>query len=191
MKWIISRLLFWIGVIVLVFCGIQMLTYKWNANEQLHKAQNIIEQKQYADQQSESVRFSPQKGDVIGILKAPSIQLKLPIIEGTDKQELSKGIGHHIKTAFPGQMKEILLSGHNDSAFRDIGKLKKGEQLTVEMTYGEFHYVITKSDIVSADDRTVVNRTKNQETLILSTCYPFHVLGATSQRYILYAKKQK
>ncbi|MED0867199.1 MULTISPECIES: class D sortase [Bacillus] len=187
-----SQLLIWIGVILIIYCGIQIFTYKWNSTEELHHAQKILtEQKKHIDKQPDSIRFSPNEGDVIGILKAPSIQLKVPILEGTDKIQLSKGIGHHIKTAFPGQMKQILLSGHNDSSLRTIGQLKKGDELTVEMPYGEFHYVMTKSKIVHADDRTVVDLSSKHETLLLSTCYPFHTIGQTSQRYVLYAKKQQ
>ncbi|WP_306009537.1 class D sortase [Bacillus sp. MMSF_3328] len=128
-------------------------------------------------------------GDIIGILEIPALKAELPIIEGTDEEELEKGVGHYAGTVFPGQKDQILLSGHRDTVFRKIGELKMGDELVVKMPYGDFTYEIINSFIVDADDTTVIKPTAPEEILTLSTCYPFYFVGSAPERYILTAKR--
>jgi sortase A len=128
-------------------------------------------------------------GDIIGILEIPELKAELPIIEGTDEEELEKGVGHYAGTVFPGQKDQILLSGHRDTVFRKIGELKLGDELIVRMPYGDFTYEIIDSFIVDADDTTVIKPTAPEEILTLSTCYPFYFVGSAPDRYILTAKR--
>ncbi|MFP7442846.1 class D sortase [Bacillus infantis] len=128
-------------------------------------------------------------GDIIGILEIPALKAELPIIEGTDEEELEKGVGHYAGTVFPGQKDQILLSGHRDTVFRKIGELKMGDELVVKMPYGDFTYEIIDSFIVDADDTTVIKPTAPEEILTLSTCYPFYFVGSAPERYILTAKR--
>lgn len=128
-------------------------------------------------------------GDIIGILEIPALKAELPIIEGTDEEELEKGVGHYAGTVFPGQKDQILLSGHRDTVFRKIGELKMGDELVVKMPYGDFTYEIIDSFIVDADDNTVIKSTAPEEILTLSTCYPFYFVGSAPERYILTAKR--
>ncbi|OXT15038.1 class D sortase [Bacillus sp. OG2] len=128
-------------------------------------------------------------GDIIGILEIPALKAELPIIEGTDEEELEKGVGHYAGTVFPGQKDQILLSGHRDTVFRKIGELKMGDELVVKMPYGDFTYEIIDSFIVDADDTTVIMPTAPEEILTLSTCYPFYFVGSAPERYILTAKR--
>ncbi|RYI25789.1 class D sortase [Bacillus infantis] len=130
-----------------------------------------------------------KKGDIIGILEIPALKAELPIIEGTDEEELEKGVGHYAGTVFPGQKDQILLSGHRDTVFRKIGELKMGDKLVVKMPYGDFIYEIIDSFIVDADDTTVIKPTAPEEILTLSTCYPFYFVGSAPERYILTAKR--
>ncbi|GIP56572.1 class D sortase [Paenibacillus sp. FSL W8-0186] len=131
-------------------------------------------------------QFSPEEGDAIGLLHIPKIKAKLPIIEGTDEEMLAKGVGHYSTTVFPGDGEQILLSGHRDTVFRKIGELENGDRFIVELSYGKFEYEIKKSEIVKADDTTVI-RSMGEEVLTLSTCYPFNFIGHAPDRYIIYA----
>ncbi|WP_059283543.1 sortase [Bacillus coahuilensis] len=47
--------------------------------------------------------YSFEKGDIIGILVIPKLNRELPIIEGTDEEELEKGVGHYSSTKLPNQ----------------------------------------------------------------------------------------
>ncbi|MCU1807649.1 class D sortase [Cytobacillus firmus] len=135
------------------------------------------------------IGISFDQGEAIGILKIPRLKAELPIIEGTDEDELEKGVGHYSTTVLPGQDDQILLSGHRDTVFRSLGELEIGDIFLVSMPYGEFTYEITDSEIVDADDPTVIRSTTPHEILTVSTCYPFSYVGNAPSRYILNAKR--
>lgn len=127
-------------------------------------------------------------GEVIGLLLIPALSAELPIIEGTAEEELEIGVGHFIGTAYPGQGEQILLSGHRDTVFRDLGKLQIGDTLIIRMQIGDFIYKINSTSIVEADDTTIIRSTAPNEVLTISTCYPFSYVGNAPQRYIIYAE---
>ena len=129
-----------------------------------------------------------KKGDSIGILYIPRLDREIPIIEGTHEDELAKGVGHFSTTALPGQNDQILLSGHRDTVFRQFGELEHGDEIHVKMKSGTYVYTIFDSEIVDADNRTVIRSTAPDEILTLSTCYPFSYIGSAPDRYIIYAK---
>ncbi|WP_282173150.1 class D sortase [Cytobacillus firmus] len=135
------------------------------------------------------IDISFDQGEAIGILKIPRLKAELPIIEGTDEDELEKGVGRYSTTVFPGQHDQILLSGHRDTVFRSLSELEIGDIFEVSMPYGEFTYEITDSKIVDADDTTVIRSTAPNEILTVSTCYPFSYVGNAPSRYILNAKR--
>ncbi|WP_282142118.1 class D sortase [Cytobacillus oceanisediminis] len=135
------------------------------------------------------IDISFEQGEAIGILKIPRLKAELPIIEGTDEDELEKGVGHYSTTVLPGQPDQILLSGHRDTVFRRLGELEIGDIFEVSMPYGKFTYEITDSKIVDAGDTTVIRSTAPNEILTVSTCYPFSYVGNAPSRYILNAKR--
>lgn len=124
--------------------------------------------------------------DVIGLLEIPKIEAELPIIEGTDEEMLEQGVGHYSASVFPSDGEQILLSGHRDTVFRKFGDLAIGDRFIVKMPYGTFEYEIKHTEIVDKDDTSVI-RSMEKEVLVVSTCYPFHFVGAAPDRYVVYA----
>ncbi|MDL4839686.1 class D sortase [Aquibacillus rhizosphaerae] len=137
-----------------------------------------------------NTNFKPSIGETIGLLEIPSIQGTLPIIEGTNPDELEKGVGHYRGTAFPMQDEQIVLSGHRDTVFRNLGDVKVGDTITVNLPYGKKTYEMVDSKIVDANDRSIIKPT-GEEELVITTCYPFSYVGNAPDRYILYAKPIK
>lgn len=134
--------------------------------------------------------FDPQVGDAIGVLGLPRLDESLPIIEGVDEEDLAKGVGHYKGTALPSEQGQIVLSGHRDTVFRRLGELEIGDELEIKMPYGQFKYIIEKTEIVGADDLTVVRPDYNEDELLtVTTCYPFRYVGDAPDRYIIYAKR--
>ncbi|KMJ59041.1 hypothetical protein AB685_08195 [Bacillus sp. LL01] len=132
--------------------------------------------------------FAPEIGEVIGLLEIPKLDAELPIVEGTDPAELEKGVGHYRGASFPGELGQIVFSGHRDTVFLRLGELEIGDRFFVSMPYGDYTYEIYDSKIVDEDDRSVITLQKEKEDLLLTTCYPFTLTGAAPERYILYAK---
>ncbi|WP_257391500.1 class D sortase [Cytobacillus gottheilii] len=161
--------------------------------ESLEEAYQNITKNTGKEPSYEADQISPkipsfQIGESIGILQLPSIDGELPIIEGTDEDELEKGVGHFSSTVLPGQGDQILLSGHRDTVFRRLGDVQIGDLVHVVMPYGKYTYKMNKSYIVDADDTTVIRSTAPEELLTISTCYPFSFIGDAPDRYILEAE---
>lgn len=128
----------------------------------------------------------PTEGDTIGSLTIPALKQTIPIIHGTDEDELEKGIGHFSQSVLPGENNNSVLSGHRDTVFARLGELKIGNELIVDTAAGTFTYRISDIRIVHKDDRTIIVPT-DHAVLTVSTCYPFRFIGSAPDRYILTA----
>jgi sortase A len=128
----------------------------------------------------------PNVGDKVGVLSIPSLGQKLPVIEGTGSGQLQRGVGHFHGSVMPGGADNCVLSGHRDTVFTKLGRLKKGDRLVVATAAGTFTYAITQIRIVRANDKTVVVHTSHA-ALTVTTCYPFHFIGSAPYRYVLVA----
>lgn len=186
------------GVILLGVGGYQYFKTKHAQSESLEEAQKLIKKDPVAVGQSEEAapsisinEFHPKVGEVVGILSIPRIDAELPIVEGTDEDELEKGVGHYKTSVYPTQKDQIVLSGHRDTVFRKMGEVKIGDELIVQLPYGTFTYIIEGTKIVDAADTTVIKSTAPNEELVLTTCYPFSYVGNAPDRYIVTAKPKK
>ncbi len=190
----VSLLLMIFGAALLIYGGYSIWEMNYNEKQNLVEAKEIIKKSKENNEEKQLMNiddFKPEKGDVVGILHLPSIEGELPIVEGTSEEELEEGVGHYSDTVYPGQQDQILLSGHRDTVFRRVGDMEIGDELIVELPYGTFTYEIESTEIVPADDTSVIKSTYPEEVLTLSTCYPFSYLGNAPDRYIIYAKPAK
>ena len=138
-------------------------------------------------EKTEFVGTSHEKGDYVGELIIPSLDVELPIYEGTEKSELSKGVGRFIGSAQPGEADNCVLSGHRETVFSQLGDLELGETVIVKSELGLFSYEVDEIRIVDEDDRTVIVP-YDEAILTLTTCYPFNDIGFAPERYIVSAK---
>ena len=129
---------------------------------------------------------NPTEGDNIGRLTIPALKLNFPIIQGTGVKDLEKGVGHFTQSVLPGEKDNCVLSGHRETVFRQLGKLKIGDTLIVQTSAGTFTYEVKGTRIVHADDKTVIVPT-DHAVLTLTTCYPFNTPGYFPDRYIVSA----
>jgi sortase A len=126
------------------------------------------------------------EGTVIGSLTIPALHQVFPIVEGTNVDDLKKGVGHFLQSVLPGENNNCVLSGHRDTVFKKLGSLKIGDQLITQTSAGTFTYVIAGTRIVGKDDRTVIVP-KDHAVLTVTTCYPFIYVGDAPDRYIISA----
>ncbi|WP_223701581.1 class D sortase [Sutcliffiella deserti] len=132
--------------------------------------------------------WNPEHGEVVGVLQIPKFEAQLPIVEGTDPDDLEKGVGHFRGASYPGELGQIVFSGHRDTVFLRLGELELGDKFVVSLSYGDFMYEIYDTKIVDDDDTSIITLQKEKEELILTTCYPFTLTGRAPERYIVYAK---
>src|SRR5699024_9391648 len=163
-----------------------------NEGKRLSEAKTIISEDIVSAEKkidTEAAYDDIAQGDTVGLLYIPRLDREIPIVEGTDEEELAQGVGHYKDTGYPGENRQILLSGHRDTVFRQFGELEDGDEFHVKMEHGTFIYEIRGSEtqIVPADDTTVIDPNRKDEVLTVSTCYPFSYIGNAPERYVLHA----
>ncbi|KYD22122.1 hypothetical protein B4135_1467 [Caldibacillus debilis] len=192
---IFAALLFLTGAALVGYSLFQIWDGKQKVEAKKEEAKELIDKKQITVNgkkvPAESIdvnKLAFNKGDTIGLLLVPKLNKELPIVEGTDEDDLERGVGHYEGTALPLQNDQIVLSGHRDTVFRQFDQLEIGDSFILELPYGSFEYQIYDTEIVDADDTSVIRSTAPEEILTVTTCYPFRYIGNAPERFIFYAK---
>ncbi len=187
----LSILFIILGVGFLAYGGFQLFQSNVSQEKRLTEARDFVSETivdRTKDSESlQDIEYNFDTGETIGTLYIPRLDREIAIVEGTDEEELAQGVGHFKDTGLPGENKQILLSGHRDSVFRDFGELVDGDEFHIRMEQGTFVYAFKDSVIVDADDRTVIDPSRKDEFLTLSTCYPFSFIGSAPDRYVIHA----
>lgn len=132
----------------------------------------------------------PLKGDAIGRIRLPTLGRSYYLVQGTDGADLRKGPGHYSDTPLPGSHGTVGVAGHrttHGAPFRTIDKLKPGQPVILDMTYGRFVYRVQKTRIV-APTEVSVKRSVGYDRLILSACHPLY---SAAQRIVVFARLAK
>lgn len=122
----------------------------------------------------------------LALLQIRSINLEVPIFEGTDELTLNRGVGHIAGTAQIGQIGNIGIAGHRDGFFRGLKDIQVGDSIELVLPQKTEHYVIAQTQIVTPYDTQVLTQTSTP-TLTLVTCFPFYYVGSAPQRFIVTA----
>jgi sortase A len=187
----LSYLLIVVGLCIVGYAVWGIVDTKMQTSKSLDEAKAIVDSPPNKEvYKEEDGTFKPPMGEAVGILQIPRLNADLPIVEGTDPDDLEKGVGHYKGSYYPDENGQIVLSGHRDTVFRKAGKLAIGDSLEIVLPYGNFEYEITETKIVKSDDLSIITLQNETEELLLTTCYPFSYVGNAPQRYIIYAKKK-
>ena len=143
---------------------------------------------QYSGEIKASEVTFPAVGDKYGILTIEGTDVNAELYFGDGRRELRLGLGQYNGSSFPGTGGTVLISGHNNSAFKDLKSAKVGDKVNLRTNYGMYVYEITATAIKKNTDKTAFDLFKNEENLVLYTCYPFDKLGITADRYFVYGK---
>lgn len=110
-------------------------------------------------------------------IQIPAIGIDAPIVQGDGWEQLKKGVGQHIGSANPGESGNVVLSAHNDifgEIFRDLDRLKPGDEITIYTNQRAYTYVVSDSNVVEATQVDIMDST-SQSKLTLISCYPYLV----------------
>lgn len=122
----------------------------------------------------------------LGILSIESVNIQVPIYNGTDEFNLDRGAGRIKGMARTGEEGNLGISGHRDGFFRGLKDLQIGDNIVVQTTHGVDKYTISDITIVPKEDESVLLETTDKR-LTLVTCYPFYFVGNAPKRYIVTA----
>lgn len=110
-----------------------------------------------------------------------------PVVQGDGWEQLKKGVGQHIGSANPGENGNIVLSAHNDifgELFRDLDKLKPGDEIFIHTATREFSYRVTGLRVVEPTEVDILTPTA-RPTVTLISCYPYLV---DKQRIVVFGE---
>lgn len=141
------------------------------------------------DTNTNKIQNYPEYGTQYATIEIPKIDVNLPVYFGSTLDVLKNGVGHDSASYFPGEGGTVIYMGHNSkNAFRRFSELKKGDEITVKTSYGDFTYKIYDMKLINEKDLDALPIQKDEEILMCYTCYPFNNIGYATQRYVVYAK---
>lgn len=90
---------------------------------------------------------APLPGDATALLRIPAFgaDYEVPVLEGTDLDILSRGVGHYTGTAQAGEVGNYAIAGHrvtHGQPFNRLLELSKGDQVVVETERAVYTYVL-------------------------------------------------
>jgi sortase A len=138
-------------------------------------------------QLARAYRVDARKGDPIGRLHVPRLNLDVILVNGTDAATLKKGPGRDPQAFMPGEGQLVYIAGHRTTYLAPFGRiddLRRGDRISIEMPYGTFTYAVTRHRVVDDEDVSVL-RTTGREVVRLQACHPRFF---ATQRYIVDAR---
>ena len=140
-----------------------------------------------------SARYSAAtlRSGPLGRIEVPRVGLSAAILDGVDTGTLDRAVGHVPGTAYPGEASgRVALAAHRDSFFRNLGDLKKGDTIRLEVGRRIREYQVESTQVVKPGQTEVLAPT-HDSVLTLITCYPFRYLGSAPERFIVNARLVK
>lgn len=152
-------------------------------NESKEEVQTVL------NEEKQSLENYPEYGTQYATIEIPRIGANLPVYFGDTLEILKKGVGHSSGSYFPGEGGSIVYMGHNSKkVFRRFSELQIGDEIKITTTYGEFNYKIYDMQLIKETELEKVPIQREEEILMVYTCYPFNNIGYADHRFVVYAK---
>lgn len=119
-------------------------------------------------------------------IQIPALNVDAPIVQGDGWEQLKKGVAQHLGSANPGEIGNMVLSGHNDvygEIFRYLDQLQPGDEITVFTQKRQYTYIVSGTVIVEPTQVEVMAPTSDPTTTLIS-CYPYLI---DTQRIAVFA----
>jgi sortase A len=109
-------------------------------------------------------------------LFVPGQDVDLVVLAGASGRTLAFGPGHLPATPLPGEDGNAVVSGHRDTHFAFLRRLRVGDRMVVERRDGERRRYVVRRTFVVDHRETWVAEDAGDTRLTLVTCYPFDAL---------------
>lgn len=139
-------------------------------------------------------------GEAFAIVRIPRFGAGFarPVIEGSDRPVLAKGVGHYEDTAMPGQVGNFAVSGHRTTygrPFHNIDRLRKGDFIVVETKASYTVYAVDRHVLVRPHQVEVIapvpqhpGAKPTEAWMTMTSCHPKY---SATQRYVIFARLVK
>lgn len=112
----------------------------------------------------------------IAMISIPSIDLKLPVLEGATEKNMKVAAVHLKETAPIGEIGNAAIAAHRmrikGRLFNRLDEVEVGDKITVKTKEDTFTYTVYKISIVEPTDVSVLNYNNTDRRLTLITCDP-------------------
>ncbi len=181
--------LIWLGS-ALIVGGAAVLGFDWWALHRAAEAQQRAKEwlTRTATVHRPATPPPVRRGDVIGELEIPRLQMSVMVFEGDDAGILRLGAGHIPGTALSPGSGNIGIAAHRDTYFRALRVIHKNDVIALKTPAGTSRYTVTESRVVQPADVAVLDRAPGRD-LTLVTCYPFFYVGPAPERFIVHARR--
>lgn len=155
--------------------------------------QHIVDAWSY-EQPPLSLDNMPNNDYTIGYVEIPDMKVKLPLLLGASKDNLSKGAAVLSETSMPigGTDTNCVIAAHRgwkgSAFFQRIENLKEGSKVYVTNPWETMVYQVVSTKIVEPDDNNSILLQPGKDMVTLVTCHPY-VLGGGKYRYIVYCER--
>lgn len=107
------------------------------------------------------------------VIEIPDIEIKAPVLEGTDNEILSKATGHFIETGEVGSG-NYCIAGHSSTIYKEYFNNLKNTELGMEIFLYDkekrcYTYIVTENFIVDPNETWVLNDFGDDRVTII-TC---------------------
>ena len=183
----IGQLLITAGVVVLLFCVYEVKVTNVYADREQHKLDKAL-----TNEWVQPARNGPAGPEVpttapghgfariyLPTLGADEVHV---VVEGVAKADLKKGPGHFPGTALPGQLGNLVISGHRTTygaPFNRLDELHRGDAIVVETRTAFYTYSVQRIFVVKPTAIGVtypvpdhLGQAPTQRLLTLTTCNP-------------------
>lgn len=108
------------------------------------------------------------------IFEIPNLNIKVPVLEGTDNKTLSVAAGHFPETGSVGHG-NYCIAGHNSTIyaeiFNDLDKIQIGDKMyltDIDLNRTQYTYVVTEYHIVDPHTVEVLNNYGDDRLTVIS-----------------------
>src|SRR6185503_5638463 len=180
------RFLRWVERLLLIGGAAALVWYAWiGANAYLVQrlAREMLES---VPPGTSTASPSVAPGTPLAELSIPRVGLSAVVLEGSDDNTLSVGVGHIETTPLPGEVGNVAIAGHRDSFFRPLEHLHVGDDILLDTPKERVHYRVSWFRVVNPNEVDVIGPTTHA-MLTLVTCYPFRFIGPAPDRFVVRA----
>lgn len=208
---VFGELLITLGLVVFLFIFYELKITDWKTADSQHRLSKQLATQWQAPVPKVDPVTAPAKtprvladpplkvvdGQGFAILRIPRFGAGYHwvVVEGVSRDDLEDGPGHYPGTALPGQIGNMVMSGHRTTyghAFNRLAELRTGDVISLQVRSRTYDYHVIRTQIVDPNDTSVIfpvpgdiNAKPTKRLLTMTTCNPEY---SAAQRLIVTAE---
>ncbi|GAA3402226.1 class D sortase [Paenibacillus hodogayensis] len=140
---------------------------------------------------SEAAEQEKVPDNVLAMIEIPSIEVKMPVLEGATLANMKVAAAHMTETTPLGKIGNAAIAAHRARTkgrqFNRLNEVKAGDEVVIRTAGETYVYTVYQTSIVEPTDVSVLQQNGKDQILTLITCDP--VVNAT-HRLIVQARME-